>query len=486
MHLVSPFESVLLSRRKVLDALRQLAASLPPAPSAHEALEILEDHRELTQNICLNELASPSTVLRHAVAAALKHLECEEIAPELDEIAEDPKTPDENRVIARDLARELRPNRKKSYAFPVPSPGRPHATFQLLDSFEIDPQAQGKFLAAWSSSSSSTRKASILGLVETRDPRILPLLEAAALDQESDIANSALKALSEFPDPTAREILEELSNGSQGAGVRRLAARYLLGIEPDPPGAQGKAVHCVAGPVSIHGDRDLVLLAPRTGGSRWDLLRVRISLQYGILSVETRPNLSASSAMNSATRLKNSGGFACSGPSYARLLLEDALTAREASPNRLGPWKSLLGTRPLIPKQYHPSERIPRSEATTNLRIAERLLRCPELRGWFSVDEDLDSLRELIRDLNNPGEEEVFELFLEEFLIPRKRSILRALELTRDLFARKGDRVSAKAVSAAEWTLIEGTEDAFRRDPFFRCLARTRLVEPRFVPATGF
>lgn len=483
---VTPFESVLLSRRKVLDALRSLAASLPPAPASAEALEVLEDHRELALNICLNELSSPSTVLRHAVSAALCHLEAREIAPELDEIAEDPKTPDENRVVARELFRELRPKSSRSYAFPIPTPGRPHATFQLLETFDLDPQARTSFLAAWSGSTAATKEASIRGMAETRDPRVLSLLEAAAQDRDTEVASVAIKALAEFPAPEARQILETLADAPKGSAVRRQAARYLLGMDADPPAAQGKAVHCVAGPVSLHGDRDLILMAPRAGGNRWDLLRVRLSLRYGILSVETRPNLSASSAMNSATRLANSGGFASAGPAFARYLLEDALTAEEAGPNRLGPWRSLLGSKPLTPRPYRPQERLPRSESKTNSRIAQRLLRSPEFRGWFCPDEELDELRAQKRSQPTLSEELLLDRFVEDFVLPRRRDLLRGLELTRDIYQRRGDRVFAKAVSAAEWALVEANPEHLRRDPFFVALFRARLAEARFAPATGY
>lgn len=471
----------------MLDALRNLAGALPPAPSAAQALSVLEEDRELAVGVCLNELSSPSTVLRHAVAAALRHLEAQDVCMELEELSEDPRVPDENRLIAREVYRDLRPGQlSNQHAFPIPTPNRPQAAQQLLEMVGDDPEVRSSFLGAWSTAPADTRITAIMGLAETRDSRALPLLQAAALDRDPRVAEAATRALAEFPDPEAREILGELSSGAHGAAVRKIAGRYLLGLEPDPPGARGKAAHTVAGPLDIRGERDVVLVAPRAGGTRWDLLRVRLSVRHGILAVETRPNLSAASAMNAATRLAKSGGYLSAGPNYGRLLVEDALTAPEAGPNRLGPWRSLFGSRPLSPRPYRPPEKVVRQEAKCNLRIAERLLRSPEFRGWFTSDPALDDLRDLVRE--NPGmsETEVMRRFSEEFLFPRRSVLLRSLELTRDLYLRQGERSPAKAVAAAEWALIEMDRDLLATDPFFVALVRRRLVSAAFEPATCY
>lgn len=482
-----PFHQALLERRFILDTLRKLAGALPPAPSAIEAMSELEAHRELALSVSLNELSSPSTVLRHAVAAALRHLQAQEVSMELEELSEDPRVPDENRVIARELYRELRPGRlPSSHAFPIPTPGRPQAAKQLLDVLDEDPNARSAFLAAFSGAPTDTRITAVEGLAETRDERVVPLLEAASLDREARVAETALKALAESPLPKAREILEELASGARGQAVRKLAGRFLLGLEPEPPGAQGKAAHSVAGPLDIQGERDLILVAPRSGGARWDLLRLRLSVRFGILSVETRPNISASSAMNATTKLSNNGGYLSSGPGYARLLVEDALSAPEAGPNRLGPWRSLMGSRSLSPRPYRPSERMAPEEAKSNLRVADRLLRSPEFRGWFTSDPDLDQLRALIQGGSGLSEVDVMGRFFDEFLLPRRPVLLRALELTRDLLLRKGERTSAKAVTAAEWALLEGNRDQVAGDPFFLALVRKRLVAASFEPARSY
>jgi hypothetical protein len=481
------FHQALLRRRTILDLLRKLAGALPPAPSAHEALEAIEDQRDLALSVCLNELASPSTVLRHAVAATLRHLDAQEASLEVEEIAEDPRVPDENRIIARELYRELRPARMPSpNAFPIPTPGRPSIAYQLLDMLEEDSSARSNFLGAWSAAPVDTRVSSVAGLAETRDPRILSLLEAAALDREARVAEAAMRALSEIPDPRAREILDELASGSRGSVVRRIAGRFLLNLEPDPPGAKVKAAHCVAGPIDVRGERDLLLAAPRPGGARWDLLRVRLSVRKGIVAVETRPNLPAASATAAATALVNDGGFMSPGPSYGRDLIEDALAAPEAGPNRLGPWRSLLGSRPLAPRPYRVPGRPPQDEAKSSLRNAERLLRGPEFRGWLTPDPDLDHLREDVHLAQAVTEGDAMERFFHEFLLPRRPTVLRSLELTRDLFMRRGDRGSAKVVAAAEWGLVEGEATAVAADPLFQALVRRRLVASANEPASSY
>jgi hypothetical protein len=258
-----------------------------------------------------------------------------------------------------------------------------------------------------------------------------------------------------------------------------------MGLKPDPPEARGKAAHCVAGPVDLRGERDVLLAAPRTGGSRWDLLRVRIGVLGGILSVEARPNISAPAASSAATRLANDGGYLSAGPGYARLLLEDALSAPEAGPNRLGKWSSLLGPKPLAPRPYRPSEEDLAGGARTNARLADRLLRRPELRGWFVADPLLDHLRELVLAGEHGPGRELMARFVEEFLAPQRWMLLRSLELTRDLFARRGDRVLARAVASAEAALREFDRKDLSRDPFYAALVRHRVCSASFEPATG-
>lgn len=481
------FHQALLRRRTILDQLRKLAGALPPAPSAHECLDAIEEQRDLALSVCLNELASPSTVLRHAVAAALRHLDAQEASLEIEEIAEDPRVPDENRIIARELYRELRPARMPSpSAFPIPTPGRPAIAKQLLDMLDEDSNARGNFLGAWSAAPIETRVNSVTGLAETRDPRALSLLEAAALDREVIVAEAAMRALSEFPEGKGREILDEFASGSRGSVVRRIAGRFLLNLEPDPPGAKGKAAHTVAGPIDVRGERELLLAAPRPGGVRWDLLRVRLSVRKGIVAVETRPNLPAASATAAATALVNDGGFMSPGPGYGRDLIEDALAAPEAGLNRLGPWRSLLGSRPLAPRPYRVPARPPQDEAKTSGRTAERLLRGPEFRGWLSSDPDLDHLREDVHSSQGVSEGSAMERFFHEFLLPRRPTVLRSLELTRDLFMRRGERAAAKAVAAAEWVLVEGEVATVASDPLFQALVRRRLVAASSEPASSF
>ncbi len=481
------FHQALLHRRALLDALRDLAGALPPAPSAQEALAVIDSQRDLALSVCLNELASPSTVLRHAVAAALRHMEAHEASPEIEEISEDESVPDENRMIARDLFRELRPSRMNPVnAFPVPAPGRPHLGKQLLDLLDEDPSARSSFLSAWSAAPVETRLSTIQGIAETRDSRALSLLEAAALDREARVAEPAMRALSEFPDPQARTILDDLASGTRGSLVRRIAGRFLLGLEPEPPTAKGKAAHTVAGPIDLRGERDLILAAPRSGGARWDMLRLRLSVRYRIVSVETRPNVAASAATNAATRLVNDGGFKSPGSSYGRVLVEDALAAPEAGPNRLGPWRSLLGTRPLTPRPYRAPEKMAPEETKSNLRIAERLLRSPEFRGWFAADPDLDQLREDLQGPSATGETEIMERFFREFVLPRRLTLLRSLELTRDLYLRRGERAPAKAVASVEQVLSDCSQDEIAQDPFFLSLVRRRVVSSSFEPATSY
>lgn len=475
----------LLERRKILDALRDLAGALPPAPSAQPALEVVLAHRELALGVCINELASPSTQLRHAVAAALRALGVDEAAGELEELAEDPRTPDENRTIAAELAREAKPrSQPSSYAFPLPRPDKPSSTAQLLAQLETDPDATDSFLSAWRSAPSATRLTVVEGLAESRDPRAVPLLEAAAADSDERIGHGALRALASFRFPEARDALEELASGSAGQAVRRAAARYLMGLEPDPPEVKGKAVHTVAGPVSMKGERDLLLAAPRSGGNRWDMLRVRLGVREGLISVETRPNITASAAASATSRLVADGGLLTPGPSYGRILIEDALSAPECGPNRLGRWSVLLGSRPLVARPYRASGEIGPGESKSNPRLAERLFRAPELRGWLIPDPVLDELREQAR--RPPFDQgQILGRFLDEFLEPRRLVLLRGLELSRDLLLRKGDRVLAKAVAAAEWTLREGERERIARDPFFVALLRRRLQPGSFEPVAG-
>lgn len=478
--------AALMDRRRVLDALRELAGALPPAPAAAEPLRTIEKHREVALGVCVNELSSPSTALRHAVAAALRRLGSVELAAELEEIAEDPRVPEDNRSIARELHRELRPRtRRSSAAFPLPTADHPGPGRELLATLDEDPSARATFLSAWSTAPTETRVTALEGLAVLRDTRAIPLFEAAASDREARVAEAAIQGLVACPDPVAREVLEDLASGAHGPSVRRLAGRYLMGLKPDPPEARGKAAHCVAGPLDLRGERDLLLAAPRTGGARWDLLRARLGVRGGILSVEARPNISAAAANSAATRLANDGGYLASGPGYARTLLEDALAAPEAGPNRLGKWSCLLGPKPLTPRPYRPNEEYGPEDGRTSLRAAERLLRRPEFRGWFISDPLLDHLRDVVLSPERPREDEVMDGFLEEFLEPQRWVLLRSLELTRDLLLRRGDRALAKTVTAAEWTLRDYDREAARQDPFLLALVRQRLCAATFEPASG-
>ncbi len=476
--------NALLLRREILDHLRKLAGALPPAPAATGLLQAIGEHRDLAVGVCMNELSSPSTQLRHAVAAVLRKLEAVEVESELEELSEDAKLPEENRAIARDLFRELRPKApRSSLAFPLPRVERPESGKALLDTLGDDPSTRSSFLQAFTSAPPDIRVTTLEGLGALKDPRAIPVYQAASTDRDTRVAEAAMRGLAGCPDPAAREALEELASGAHGPAVRRLAARFLMGLRPDPPEARSRATQCVAGPVDLRGERDLLMAAPRSGGTRWDLLRARVGIRGGILSIEARPSITAPAASSAIARLASDGGFLTSGPAYVRVLLEDALAAPEAGPNRLGPWTSLLGSKPLSPRPYRPGEEIAEDEAKSNLKVAERLLQRPEFRGWFVADPMLDHLGELAAT-GDRSHEELLDRFVEEFLEPQRWILVRSLELTRDMLLRRGDRQFARAVAATEWAFRDPSPASLRRDPLLLALLKRRLATERSQPAS--
>ncbi|MBE3583221.1 MAG: HEAT repeat domain-containing protein [Limnochordaceae bacterium] len=483
----------LLARRKVADALEQLASGRLGAAAERRLQErLLRWHRHLLP-VCLEKLRTGSPELISVISRLLLQLE-EPVPWEVwEDLLTDPQVRDETKLAlipvldvygidpheipwAEILADPLT-SARQAFERVLEIAGQSEEVMQqLLDELE---RATATTQAAY---------ATQLGGVTRPRAVALGLLAALARSPEKEVAQAAVASLAKLGGPAAASILAELATGRSAPTVRSSPVlRYEDAVVTPPDGAGFQAIW-------------LAYRDPAAGdGGPFRALFFLLQSETGVRRVFGLRALSPRGWRRLVAGLAAYGRVLVHASEFfAVRLVQDALwTAQRAGP--FWPlsyqyWRQQVGLEEWPPRPYAPA--LSSGERRWGRRGAGgRLARLPEYEDWFSVDPAVYDLADALAT-GRLSWSRAEALVVQRVLVPQFNEWKHRLARLADFYRQAG---WIRARQEAVWAWLHWRSDALGRHPLARWMARRSLqaallnmdsgYDPRLVPelfAAGF
>jgi len=345
---------------------------------------------------------------------------------------------------------------------------------QLLKDLHENPSILGYILEEFADFPPEMQFSYVQDLIRTKDPRVVPLLEALSRCVDEVIASEAIRGLGSLPVPEALGALEGLQPTLNDPFLSKLVekeARRLrfkgLHAKAYTRMSLGEPYHIVVTGIDGKGCR-IVWVARFLKGARGRVMAVSflLSTEEGLKDCYGSTQLSRKESQELLKALRSKYTTVDGDIEYAVALVRDALhVARQASmplPPQWAYWQQVFSGYELTPQHFS----IANTEHcdSQGLNVKE-LLGLEELAEWYEEDPLVyDAAEEILRigkrfrslRIKQKAADDVLQRIATELFQPRIGELIRRLDFTSDFLRRRGKAPYADTLDNVSRSLRAG------------------------------